>query len=104
MRLVVKVGTSLIAPGGRIDTALMRALVAHLDLTRHEYLIVTSGAIASGMSNLGLRAKPSNLPRTHALAAVRQNLLMHTHQPPLFGTQVDSQSFLSDYVFRSTIR
>ena len=32
MRLVVKVGTSLIAPGGRIDTNRMRALVDQLDL------------------------------------------------------------------------
>jgi glutamate 5-kinase len=52
MRLVVKVGTSLIAPGGRIDTLRMRALVDQLDLSHHEYLIVSSGAIASGMLNL----------------------------------------------------
>jgi hypothetical protein len=31
MRLVIKVGTSLIAPGGRIDTKRMRALVDQLD-------------------------------------------------------------------------
>ncbi|HKD02819.1 MAG TPA: hypothetical protein VKB77_10335, partial [Terriglobales bacterium] len=43
MRLVVKVGTSLIAPGGRIDTNRMRALVDQLDLSHHEYLIVSSG-------------------------------------------------------------
>jgi glutamate 5-kinase len=57
MRLVVKVGTSLIAPGGRIDTNRMRALVDPLDLSRHEYLIVSSGAIASGMTHLGLRQR-----------------------------------------------
>ena len=49
VRLVVKVGTSLIAPGGHIDTVRMRALVDQLDLSRHEYLIVSSGAIAAGM-------------------------------------------------------
>ena len=47
MRLVVKVGTSLIAPGGRIDNTRMRALVDQLDLSTHEYLIVSSGAIVS---------------------------------------------------------
>ena len=61
MRLVVKVGTSLIAPGGRIDTTRMRALVDQLDLSRHEYLIVSSGAIASGMT---LTCQFTSGPRT----------------------------------------
>ena len=46
MRLVIKVGTSLIAPGGRIDTKQLRTLVDQLDLSHHEFLIVSSGAIA----------------------------------------------------------
>src|SRR6266850_932443 len=75
MRLVIKVGTSLIAPGGRIDTVRMRALVDQLDLSRHEYLIVSSGAIASGMSNLALEERPSSVPRMQACAAVGQSLL-----------------------------
>jgi len=58
MRIVIKVGTSLIAPEGRIDTVRMRALVDQLGdqlgVSRHEYLIVSSGAIGSGMANLGL--------------------------------------------------
>ena len=48
MRMVIKVGTSLIAPGGRIDKERMRALVDQLDLNRHEYLIVSSGATGVG--------------------------------------------------------
>src|SRR5215510_8312199 len=79
MRLVIKVGTSLIAPQGRIDTVRMRALVDQLDLSRHEYLIVSSGAIASGMSNLSLAERPSSVPRMQACAAVGQSLLMHTY-------------------------
>src|SRR5438477_8312552 len=97
MRLVVKVGTSLIAPGGRIDTALMRGLVDQLDLSRHEYLIVSSGAIASGMSNLGLREKPSNVPRMQACAAVGQSLLMHTYEQLFFGKKVVAQLLLSNW-------
>src|SRR2546428_5115896 len=104
MRLVVKVGTSLIAPGGRIDTALMRGLVDQLDLPRHEYLIVTSGAIASGMSNLGLSEKPSNVPRLQACAAVGQSLLMHTYEQLFFGKKVVAQLLLSNDDFTSTVR
>ena len=104
MRLVIKVGTSLIAPGGRIDTALMRGLVDQLDLSRHEYLIVSSGAIASGMSNLGLSEKPSNVPRMQACAAVGQSLLMHTYEQLFFGKKVVAQLLLSNDDFTSTLR
>ena len=104
MRLVVKVGTSLIAPGGRIDTTRMRALVDQLDLSRNEYLIVTSGAIASGMSNLGLNEKPSNVPQMQACAAVGQSLLMHTYEQLFFGKKVVAQLLLSNDDFTSTVR
>src|ERR1700693_6406149 len=104
MRLVVKVGTSLIAPGGRIDTTRMRALVDQLDLSQNEYLIVTSGAIASGMSNLGLSEKPSNVPRMQACAAVGQSLLMHTYEQLFFGKKVVAQLLLSNDDFTSTAR
>ena len=34
MRVVIKVGTSLIAPGGQIDANLLRAMVDQFDLSR----------------------------------------------------------------------
>jgi glutamate 5-kinase len=104
MRLVVKVGTSLIAPGGRIDTNRMRALVDQLDLTRHEYLIVSSGAIASGMANLGLGGKPTSVPQMQACAAVGQSVLMHTYEQLFFGKKVVAQMLLSSDDFTSPIR
>ena len=104
MRVVVKVGTSLIAPGGRVDTTGMRTLVDQLDLSRHEYLIVTSGAIASGMANLGLTAKPTSVPLMQACAAVGQSALMHTYQQLFFGKKVVSQLLLSSDDFTSQVR
>lgn len=104
MRLVIKVGTSLIAPGGRIDTNRMRALVDQLDLSHNEYLIVSSGAIASGMSNLGLGDKPSAVPLMQACAAVGQSLLMHTYEQLFFGKKVVAQLLLSSDDFTSPIR
>jgi len=104
MRLVIKVGTSLIAPGGRIDTVRMRALVDQLDLSRHEYLIVSSGAIASGMSNLRLDERPSSVPRMQACAAVGQSLLMHTYEQLFFGKKVVAQLLLSSDDFTSPVR
>src|ERR1700746_3318878 len=104
MRLVVKVGTSLIAPGGRIDTTRMRALVDQLDLSRHEYLIVSSGAIASGMTHLGLKERPATVPLMQACAAVGQSKLMHTYERLFFGKKVVAQLLLSSDDFTSPVR
>jgi len=101
---VVKVGTSLIAPGGRINTVRMRALVDQLDLSQHEYLIVTSGAIAAGMSNLGLTEKPAKVPLMQACAAVGQSVLMHTYERLFFGKKIVAQLLLSSDDFTSPIR
>jgi glutamate 5-kinase len=104
MRIVIKVGTSLIAPGGRIDTLRMRALVDQLDLARHEYLIVSSGAIASGMASLGLKEKPSSVPMMQACAAVGQSMLMHTYEQLFFGKKLVAQLLLSSDDFTSQVR
>lgn len=104
MRLVIKVGTSLIAPGGRIDTLRMRALVDQLDLSHHEYLIVSSGAIASGMLHLGLKQKPTTVPLMQACAAVGQSMLMHAYEQLFFGKKVVAQLLLSSDDFTSPVR
>ncbi|MGH9513856.1 MAG: glutamate 5-kinase [Terriglobales bacterium] len=104
MRLVIKVGTSLIAPGGSVNTATMRTLVDQLEPSRHEYLIVTSGAIASGMANLGLRKRPSTVPLMQACAAIGQSALMNTYERLFFGKKVVAQLLLSSDDFTSPVR
>lgn len=104
MRIVIKVGTSLIAPGGQIDINLLRGLVDQFDLARNEYLIVTSGAIAAGMSGLSLEKRPSDVPRMQACAAVGQSKLMHTYERLFFGKKVVAQLLLSSDDFTSPAR
>src|SRR6266498_5342915 len=104
MRLVIKVGTSLIAPGGRIDTRRLRSLVDQLDLPKHEFLIVSSGAIASGIAHLGLNGPPSSVPLMQACAAVGQSALMHTYERLFFGKKVVAQLLLSSDDFTSPVR
>jgi len=104
MRLVIKIGTSLIAPGGRIDTRQLRSLVDQLDLADHEFLIVSSGAIASGMAQLGLEERPSTVPLMQACAAVGQSALMHTYEQLFFGKKVVAQLLLSSDDFTSPVR
>jgi glutamate 5-kinase len=104
MRVVIKLGTSLIAPGGQIDANLLRALVDQLDLSKHEYLIVSSGAIAAGMASLGLTERPSGVPAMQACAAVGQSRLMHTYERVFFGKKVVAQLLLSSDDFTSPVR
>jgi len=104
MRLVIKVGTSLIAPGGRIDTKQLRSLVDQLDLPHNEFLIVSPGAIASGMANLGLEDRPASVPLMQACAAVGQSALMHTYEQLFFGKKIVAQLLLSNDDFTSPAR
>ena len=104
MRIVIKVGTSLIAPGGQIDIHLLRGMVDQFDLSKHEYLIVTSGAIAAGMSGLELANRPNDVPRMQACAAVGQSRLMHTYERLFFGKKVVAQLLLSSDDFTSPVR
>jgi glutamate 5-kinase len=104
MRLVIKIGTSLIAPGGLIDTKQLRSLVDQLDLARDEFLIVSSGAIASGMAHLGLKQKPGSVPLMQACAAVGQSALMHTYEQLFFGKKTVAQLLLSSDDFTSPAR
>lgn len=104
MRVVIKVGTSLIAPGGQIDVRLLRGVIDQLDLSRNEYLIVTSGAIAAGMSGLGISKRPSNVRRMQACAAVGQSQLMHSYERLFFGKKIVAQLLLSSDDFTSPVR
>jgi len=93
-RLVVKVGSGLIAePGqgpheGRIGA--LAADIADLIKARREVALVSSGAIATGAARLGLAARPRSIPEKQAAAAVGQSALMwhyeHAFKP--FGILV----------------
>jgi glutamate 5-kinase len=104
MRVVIKIGTSLIAPDGQIDANLLRSMVDQFDLAKNEYLIVTSGAISAGMSSLRLAKRPNDVRRMQACAAVGQSRLMHTYERVFFGKKVVAQLLLSSDDFTSPVR
>jgi glutamate 5-kinase len=79
-RVVVKVGSSsLTTPDGEIADdricALAAALAARRDLNI-QLVLVSSGAIASGLVPLGLSRRPSDLATQQAAASVGQGLLI----------------------------
>jgi len=79
-RVVVKVGSSsLTTPDGEIDGDRIGALAAALSARRQDggqVVLVSSGAIASGLVPLGLSKRPRDLATQQAAASVGQGLLI----------------------------
>ncbi len=87
-RLVVKVGSALISsPSSGLLPDRINALageIAALVKGGREVVLVSSGAIASGMARLGLNRRPRSIPEKQAAAAVGQSALMW-HYEQAFG-------------------
>ena len=82
-RVVVKVGSSsLTTADGGIDPARVRHLVdslAGVRLRGADLVLVSSGAIAAGLSPLAFKRRPRDLARQQAAASVGQGLLVHRY-------------------------
>jgi len=80
VRIVVKVGSSsLSSTDGGLDLSRLHMLVDALAGARgrgDEVVLVSSGAIATGLSPLGLPARPRDLATQQAAASVGQGLLV----------------------------
>lgn len=79
-RIVVKVGSSsLTNQNGKLNftqlDSLSRQLV-DLENQGRELILVSSGAVAAGMGELGYKQKPAAIPERQACAAVGQGLLI----------------------------
>src|SRR4051794_30182908 len=86
-RVVVKIGSSLLVDeDGQVREAWLDGLaadVAELIARGQQPIIVTSGAIALGRGQLGLKRRPQRLDEKQADAAVGQIVLAHAHQERL---------------------
>lgn len=75
-RLVIKIGSSLIDGSPAARPAQIADQVAPLLRQGREVVIVSSGAIALGVRDLGFASRPTALPALQAAAAVGQNRLV----------------------------
>jgi glutamate 5-kinase len=82
-RVVVKVGSSSISGenAAKIDPIVRGLAAAHARGT--EVVLVSSGAIATGMPFLALDTRPTDLATQQAAAAVGQNVLIYRYQQAL---------------------
>ncbi|MFD6184100.1 glutamate 5-kinase [Streptomyces goshikiensis] len=102
-RIVVKVGSSsLTTAAGGLDADRVDALVDVLAKARSggekEIVLVSSGAIAAGLSPLGLRRRPTDLARQQAAASVGQGLLVarYTASFARYGVRVGQVLLTTD--------
>ncbi|MFH0855063.1 MAG: glutamate 5-kinase [Candidatus Omnitrophota bacterium] len=82
-RIVVKIGSSLLSHKAKLDTAMLSGVssqVSSLMKKGREIVLVSSGAIALGMSVLKLTQRPKELSFLQASAAVGQNELMDAYR------------------------
>jgi len=82
-RVVVKVGSSTLSSADGISRESVARLVgglAVLHAAGKEAVLVTSGAVAAGMSRLGMKERPKTIPGKQAAAAVGQIALMALYE------------------------
>jgi len=85
--LVVKVGTQVLSrDDGQLNHERIEQLAEQLhDVVRQgrKVVLVSSGAVGAGMGRLGMTARPTNLPRLQAVAAIGQSLLVEAYERAL---------------------
>jgi glutamate 5-kinase len=74
-RIVIKVGSKALASDPDLQQKFAREL-ASLAKAKRGFVLVTSGAIAFGMSRLGYRTRPKETGKLQAAAAAGQSVLM----------------------------
>lgn len=83
-RIVLKVGSQVLTAKGRsLHQGVFDRLAREVSIAKkkgYEVIIVSSGAIAAGMSRLGLLEKPKTIPQKQAAAAIGQSALMWNYE------------------------
>lgn len=90
-RLVLKVGSAVLSgASGKQNQLQLARQIALLRQEGREVVLVSSGAVASGMAKLGLTERPKTMPQKQAAAAVGQPMLMQRWEQALawFNLQV----------------
>ncbi|USN99578.1 MAG: glutamate 5-kinase [Phycisphaeraceae bacterium] len=76
---VVKIGSAVVAPGGRLAVETVQRLADEIVAARRSgtrVVLVSSGAVACGLEGLGFERMPAKISDRQAAAAVGQPLLM----------------------------
>ena len=78
-RIVVKIGSNILTAENGLNLPVIKSISSQIcDLVQsgREVILVSSGAMASGIKKIGLSARPDELPKRQAVAAAGQPGLM----------------------------
>lgn len=81
-KVVVKIGSSVLAPRGKLDSRLVSRIVRDIlsiEEKGDRVVLVSSGAIACGLNKLGYTKRPDNMHMLMALSSVGQICLMDVY-------------------------
>ncbi|OAI56901.1 hypothetical protein AYO49_03355 [Verrucomicrobiaceae bacterium SCGC AG-212-N21] len=89
-RVILKFGSGILTRTDRAEMdeeQLCKLVQAIAELKRrgHEVVVVSSGAVSSGLRSMGFKERPQDMVTLQACAAVGQSTLMHTYQSYLRG-------------------
>jgi len=77
-KIVIKVGTRLLTNTSVVSQIISQ--IAYLKAQKKEIILVSSGAVGLGMKTLNLTARPTELSKIQALAAIGQSKLMSLYE------------------------
>lgn len=82
-RVVVKVGSNVLTEDHGLNLKAIRSITRQICKLRDEcveVILVSSGAMASGVKKMGLGKRPDEIPKRQAVAAVGQTGLMNAYE------------------------
>jgi glutamate 5-kinase len=99
-RVVIKVGTRVLTEeDNRLSYSTIESLVEQVsqNFEGREIAIVSSGAIALGLSRMGLQRRPQKINILQAAAAMGQSRLMHAYESAFFRSGIETAQILLTY-------
>ena len=82
-RIVIKVGSGVLTSAGGLNMAVIDDLTTEICALKEkgfEVLLVSSGAIASGLKKIGMAKRPQSVSQQQAMAAVGQSSLIMAYE------------------------
>lgn len=104
MRLVIKLGTSILADDkNQLDLVFLRDIVDQIAMVKnlgHEIVIVSSGAVAAGRSEFHVEHAKKNIPLRQVFAAIGQGFLIKAYHDFFAVHDIAvAQALLTNYDF-----
>jgi len=99
-RIVIKIGTRVVTEeDNRLSETVVHALVKQVSgvLEGREIIIVSSGAIALGLSRMGIERRPQEIDLLQAAAAMGQSRLMHAYETDFALCGLETAQILLTY-------